>query len=125
MLAGPGTLRFILQPTIAALVGVLHGVRDARLGHRPYLAVVIASPGERAAKLREGLRAILLPLIVALAASVVFQYIVVSRVRLVYVVLYAAIFVAVPYFALRTLTDLLMSARRRGRPGAGPLQPAT
>jgi hypothetical protein len=121
MLSGPGHLRFLVQPAVAALLGVLHGLREARLP-RPAPAGVSAPPGGRAAKLEAWLNDIALPLSVALVASVAFQYLVLSRARLVWAVLFAAIFVAVPYFTLRLVTQLLVSARRRGRP-AGPLRP--
>jgi hypothetical protein len=96
MLAGPGAMRFIVQPAIAIALGVWHGLRDAGTKHRS-----------------AGLRAIAVPLVIALTASVVFQYLVRARVRLIIAFLYAALFVAAPYFASRALTRL---AARRSRP---------
>jgi hypothetical protein len=105
MLAGPGALRFVIQPTIAIVLGVWHG----------------ASSRERGG----GLRAIALPLSIALAASVVFQYLVQARVRPILALLYAAIFVALPYFAARVLASRVATARRRRRSPTGRLRPAT
>lgn len=34
---GPGRLRFILQPTIATILGMRDGAKDARAGNPPYL----------------------------------------------------------------------------------------
>jgi hypothetical protein len=36
-LSGPGRIRFLLQPTVAILLGSRDGVKDARMGLPPYL----------------------------------------------------------------------------------------
>jgi hypothetical protein len=111
MMAGPGSMRFILQPTVAVLLGVWHGIVDAGLGRPPYLAGLIDARGERGAWLRRGLRAITVPFALALVASVAFQYIEMERVRLVLALLYAAIFVAVPYSIARSLANRVARSR--------------
>jgi hypothetical protein len=116
MLGGPGKLRFALQPAIALLLGVLHGWRDHQQGTPPFLMRVIRARGQRLAGVGEGLRAIAVPLTVALVASVAFQYIIRAHVHLSYAVLYAFLFVAVPYLAARGLTNRAMrgeAAKRR------------
>jgi hypothetical protein len=111
MLAGPGSLRFILQPAVAVLLGIWHGTVDARIGKSAYLAGLIRARGERGAWLRRGLRATVVPLTLALVASVAFQYMVNARVRLLLALLYAAIFVAIPYFCARSLANRAARAR--------------
>ena len=108
MLAGPGHLRFFIQPAIAILLGVLDGRRHERLGGPRY-----------------GIKVIIVPLVVALTASVVFQRLVRTRIGLGYVVLYAAIFVAIPYFVAQSLTFWLARRwrRRRRPPGSGVRAP--
>ena len=113
MLGGPGTMRFALQPIAAAIVGWLLGMRDQRLGHPPVLMSIIHARGRRLHRLGEALRAIAIPLAVALLASVAFQYIIRSRVRLAYAVLYALLFVAAPYFVARGLANRLRGLRHR------------
>jgi hypothetical protein len=43
-LAGPGRFRFVLQPAIAAALGVRAGRSDARAGRRLYVRNIRASP---------------------------------------------------------------------------------
>jgi hypothetical protein len=105
MVGGPGTLRFFLQPMVAVLLGILHGLRDRRMGRPPYLIGIVHARGDRLQRIGEGLREILVPLCVALLAALVFQYIIRSRVYVVYGLLYATLFVAFPYFAARGLTN--------------------
>jgi hypothetical protein len=40
-LSGPGKLRFIVQPLLAAILGVRNGIIDARNGRPPYLYAVL------------------------------------------------------------------------------------
>jgi hypothetical protein len=114
MLAGPGTLRFFLQPALAILLGVMHGLRDARLGHPPFLRALLELPSERRSRLAQGLTAIALPLLIAFSASLIFQWVVRAHVRALVAALYAVLFVALPYAAARSLTN--RAARRRHRP---------
>jgi hypothetical protein len=115
MLAGPGTLRFVVQPIVSVLAGLLHGVRDQRLGHAPFLASVVHARSARLRRLGEGLRAIAVPLAIALTASVVFQQIIRARVRLVFALAYALLFVALPYFFARGMANRFLQIRH-GKP---------
>lgn len=52
---GPLHLRFLLQPTIAAIFGYRDGVKDALAGAPPYFwNVTQAAPDERKALIRHG-----------------------------------------------------------------------
>jgi hypothetical protein len=97
MLRGPGTLRFFVQPAIAILLGLLHGIRDRRGPPRPLL------------------RAIAVPLCVAFIASVVFQYVIRTHVHFAYAVLYALLFVAIPYLLARELARRTAGFRARSK----------
>jgi hypothetical protein len=111
MVGGPGTLRFFLQPAMAIALGILHGVRDRRMGRPPYLVGLIGAQGGRLHLLGEALREILVPLAVALIGAFTFQYIIRSHIYPLYALLYALFFVAVPYLATRGLAN--RAARRR------------
>jgi hypothetical protein len=47
----------MLQPAMSAALAIRDGVRDARQGTPPYLWSIIFDSGNRAAHIREGLRA--------------------------------------------------------------------
>jgi hypothetical protein len=115
MMEGPGAKRLIIQPTMAIVIGVWHGLRDARAQRPPFIAGLIAARGHRSEWLTGGLRAIAWPIALALTASVVFQYLVMSHVHLLYALGYAAIFVALPYFVARSLADRAASRSQRGQ----------
>lgn len=113
MVGGPGAFRFFIQPAVAIVLGILHGLRDHRQGRPPYLAgLIAAAPSSRMHRLGEGLRDIVIPLCVALVASYIFQYIVRSRIYLAYGFLFAAVFVALPYVVTRGLANRLAPSQR-------------
>ena len=109
MVGGPGTLRFIVQPAIAIVLGGIHGVRDRRRGRAPYLMGFLHARGARVAHLLEGLRAIVVPLCLAVLGAYVFQYVIRSHIYVLYGLLYALLFVALPYFVTRALANRIAS----------------
>jgi hypothetical protein len=111
MVGGPGTLRFFVQPAIAILLGILHGVRDHRHGRPPYLIALVRAGDSRGRKLLQGLREIVVPLCLAVLGAFVFEYVIRHRIYIFYGLLYAALFVAVPYFVTRALANRLASLR--------------
>jgi hypothetical protein len=111
MVGGPGTVRFFVQPAIAILLGILHGIRDHRAGLPPYLVALVRAGGGRVRHLLEGLRAIALPLGLAVLGAYAFEYMIRRRVYVFYGLLYAVLFVAIPYFVARALANRLASLR--------------
>ncbi len=61
LLTGPGNLRFVVQPLIAIVLAIRDGRNDAKAGTPPYLYELVFGSGRRAATLKGGLRAILMP----------------------------------------------------------------
>ena len=110
MVGGRGTLRFFIQPALAVALGVIHGIRDHRRGRAPYLIGLVHARGRRFANVGKGLREILVPLCVAVIFSDVFQYVNRGRISLGYGVLYAVLFVAIPYFIARALANRVAGA---------------
>jgi hypothetical protein len=110
MVGGSGTLRFFIQPAIAILLGVLHGLRDRRVGSEPSLPAIARRTGH----LRQGLRALELPLVVAVMASWLFQYLNRGHIHLLLGFIYALVFVLIPYIAARDLSN--RASRRRTIP---------
>jgi hypothetical protein len=113
MVGGPGYFRFFLQPIVAIVLGVRHGLRDWRTGQPVYLFGLIRVREARWQRIREGIRSVAWPLIVALVAACTFQYVIRSRIFIQYALLYAVVFVLLPYLAARGLGHRL--ARRVSR----------
>jgi len=127
MVGGPGYFRFFLQPVIAIVLGIRLGLRDWRFGHPVYLFGLIRIREARWRRIREGTRAVALPLVVALVAACAFQYVIRSRIFVGYALLYAILFVLVPYlaargFGYRLARRISRSSRRRMGVGGGELQ---
>ena len=47
MVGGRGTLRFFIQPALAVVLGIIHGLRDHRRGRAPYLIALVRARGRR------------------------------------------------------------------------------
>jgi hypothetical protein len=73
---GPMTFRFILQPLMAALFAFRDGVRDARLGRRPYLWALlrgVRGPEGRAGRLWEGVLSTSRILLLGIVMDIIYQ----------------------------------------------------
>jgi len=117
MLRGPGHLRFIIQPLIAIVLALRDGRLDAALGRPPYGVSLFTQPrAGRRASLRHGLRAIAVPLCLAVAASLLFQFLVMQRVRLGAGLAYAALFVALPYVLVRGVSNRVRARSKSEAP---------
>jgi hypothetical protein len=123
MVGGKGTLRFFIQPALAVVLGVIHGLRDHRRGRTPYLIGLVRARGHRVARLGKGLREILVPLSIAVIFSYVFQYVNRSQISLAYGLVYAVLFVALPYFVTRALTNRAAGASGAHTPGSAATRP--
>lgn len=116
MLSGPGRLRFIIQPIVAIVLGMRDGRLDAAAGRPPYFWSVLFQRPTRRASLMEGLRAMMLPLIVAIIIDLVLQYFIFRSVRLWHAVVVGAVLIALPYIAARAFTNRLVTRRHRRNP---------
>ena len=102
---GRGRLRFILQPTIAILLGVRGGLRDARAGHPPYLFGLIFAGGRRRELLRSGLAAIRNLLAAGIILDLVFQLVLYRSVHPGAAVVIGPILICAPYALSRALSN--------------------
>src|SRR5262245_54823659 len=75
---GPMALRFILQPTMATLLAVRAGLRDAKSGHSPYLWSFFQADDahDRHALARSGWGDIRKVFFIAIALDVIYELIV-------------------------------------------------
>jgi hypothetical protein len=73
---GPMTFRFILQPAMAVAMALRDGVKDARLGRRPYLWALlrgVRGPEGRIGRLWEGIIATARIIILGVVMDVIYQ----------------------------------------------------
>lgn len=96
MLGGPGAFRVLVQPAIALLLGILDGRADSHAGRAPAL-----SQAPRAG--RSVPERIVVPLLLAMGLSLLFQFVILGKARLWAALAFAMLFVALPYVLARGL----------------------
>jgi hypothetical protein len=101
---GPGRLRFILQPTIAVVLGVRGGLADARAGNPPYLFGLLFAGGRRRELLRSGAAAIRNLLAAGIVLDLVFQLVLYRSVHPGAALVVGPILICAPYAISRALT---------------------
>jgi hypothetical protein len=101
---GPMTFRFILQPAMAAAMALRDGVRDARLGRRPYLWALlrgVRDPEGRAGRLWEGIISTARIIILGVVMDVVYQWLEFRTFYPAQAAVIAVLLAFVPYLLLR------------------------
>jgi hypothetical protein len=101
---GPMTFRFILQPAMAAVVAWRDGVRDARIGRRPYLWALlrgVRGPEGRSGRLWEGIVSTARIIILGVAMDAVYQWLVLKTFYPGQAAVIAILLAFVPYLLLR------------------------
>ena len=98
---GPMTFRFVLQPTMAAIVALRDGVTDARLGRTPYLAAIVRGVEGRSARLWEGVVSTARILILGVVMDVAYQLIFFDVFYPAELAIIAVLLAFVPYALLR------------------------
>lgn len=99
--SGPFAFRFYLQPTMAIVAAVKHGLRDARTGRAPYTWTVLTRAEKRGARLREGLRATSRIIALGLVMDAAYQIIVLRTFYPGEAVVVALLLAFVPYLLTR------------------------
>ena len=98
---GPMTFRIILQPTMAALLAFLAGLKDAREGRPPYFWTILTDPHQRVDLMREGWKAIARVFFLAIIMDAIYQLILLRWVYPLELILVAILLAVVPYLFLR------------------------
>src|SRR5574342_453053 len=74
-LGGLMKLRFILQPTMAAIFAIRAGLKDAREGKAPSFWAIISNPAHRSDLLRQGWEAVSKVFVMAVIMDAIYQYV--------------------------------------------------
>jgi hypothetical protein len=121
---GPLSLRFILQPTMAALLAIGDGIKDARTNRSPYFWTVLHDSEKRVARLEEGLAATARILVLGLAMDMIYQVWVFGRVYPTEAAVVAIGFAFLPYALIRGPVERIAKwwQDRRAHPGETQLQ---
>jgi hypothetical protein len=117
-ITGPMMFRLILQPTMATLMAIRDGVRDARQGRPPYFWALTHDAEHRREWLQKGWKSIAKIFILAFVLDVVYQWI---QLRWFYpgeALVVAVLLAIVPYLLVRGPVNML--ARSWRRPAQAP-----
>jgi hypothetical protein len=112
-LHGPGRMRFILQPTVAIILGARDGVKDARGGKPPFLSGLIFQSGDRRELMRSALKSVRDLIAVAILLDVAAQLLIFRMVHPGAALLLGPVLIALPYASSRALTNRVARWRSR------------
>ena len=111
-LHGPGRLRFILQPTVAILLGIRDGRKDARAGNVPFLWGLIFHKELRPQMLKHMITSLRNVVAIAILLDLISQYLIFRMVRPGAALVLGPVLIAAPYSCARALSNRIV--RRRG-----------
>jgi len=112
-LTGPGRLRFILQPTVAIILGLRGGLADARAGRPPYLMGLLFHPLHRREYVRTGLSTVRDLVAFGIILDVVAQFLIFQQVHPGAALVVGPVLIATPYGLARGMANRV--ARMIGR----------
>jgi hypothetical protein len=114
-LFGPGRFRFVLQPTVAIVLGILAGRADARAGRVPYLYGLLLGGEDRAHLVRSALGHVANLLLMGILVDSVCQWLILGASYPGAALVVGPILIAAPYSVARALANRLTRAREGRR----------
>jgi hypothetical protein len=121
-LTGPGRLRFILQPTVATILGIRGGRADARAGRPPYLHGLLLHAEHRREYLRSALTAIRDIVAIGIILDAVAQLLIFRQVHPGAALVVGPVLIATPYGIARGLSNRWARRRAGGTGGSPPAE---
>jgi hypothetical protein len=119
-LTGPGRLRFILQPTVAIILGILGGRADARTGRPPYLYGLLFHAAHRREYLRTGFAAIRDIVAIGIILDAVAQFLIFRQIHPGAALVIGPVLIATPYALARALSNRWARRQAAGTAGSPP-----
>lgn len=104
-LSGPGKLRFILQPTIAIILGARDGTKDASAGMPSILWGLVFHREHRKELLHSTITSIRNLLAIAILLDLISQFLIFGDIRPGAALVVGPVLIAVPYALSRTLAN--------------------
>jgi hypothetical protein len=100
-LTGPMNFRFIIQPTVAMILAIRAGLRDAHQNRPAFLWAVLWNPAHRAKLLREGWKDVGKVFLLAAILDGIYQLIVHRGVYILELLITALVLAVIPYVLFR------------------------
>ena len=102
---GPGRFRFILQPSLAILIGLRGGIADARAGRLPYLYGLLTGGRDRKELVRSGWVAIRDLVAMGIVLDAVAQLLIYRQVHPGAALVIGPVLICTPYAVMRALSN--------------------
>jgi hypothetical protein len=99
--SGPLNIRFLIQPTVAALMAVRSGIEDARLGRPAFLWTTLTDPDQRRQSVQSGWKDVRNVLAIAVVLDAIYQFAVQQFIYPLELVFTSVLLAVVPYCVLR------------------------
>jgi hypothetical protein len=112
--SGRGSLRFIVQPITATLLGIRAGRRDASSEAPPYFALLLTGGENRRAALAEGAKHLSKVFIVAVVFDAIIQFAAYGSIRPGWAITVGILLAGIPYILARGLTNRVIRLRGKG-----------
>jgi hypothetical protein len=108
---GPINFRLIIQPTVATIIAIRAGVKDAREGQPPFLWAALSNPGYRPELLRQGWKDVGKVFILAVVLDSIYQLIVHRGVYVLELLITATVLAIIPYVLVRGPVNRIARSR--------------
>jgi hypothetical protein len=115
-LSGPGRLRFIIQPTVAIILGARGGMKDASAGLPPFLWALLFHREHRRELLRSTLTSIRNLVAIAILLDLISQYLIFEEIHPGAALVVGPVLIAVPYALSRALANRAWRWKHQRRP---------
>jgi hypothetical protein len=102
---GPGRFRLILQPVVAAFLGIRSGLADSRGGRPPYISGVLFHRWARRECLKSGFRSMVNLMLMSVLFDSLFQWMIYGSSHPGAALVFGPVLVGVPYVLARDLTN--------------------
>jgi hypothetical protein len=106
-LTGPGRFRFVVQPLVAVVLGVLGGLADVRAGRPPYLYALILHRDQRRELVKSGFETVLNLLLMGILLDAIFQWVILGTSHPGAALVVGPVLIVGPYVVARALSNRL------------------
>jgi len=111
-LTGPGKLRFLIQPTVAVILGIRQGIKDAHANRLPFLRVLAIHASHRHHAMQTAVMDVRDLVAIAILLDIIFQWFLFHQIHPGAALILGPVLIAIPYSLARELANRVVRARR-------------
>jgi hypothetical protein len=115
-LSGPGRLRFIIQPTVAIILGARGGMKDASAGLPPFLWALVFHEEHRRELLRSTITSVRNLVALAILFDLISQFLIFKEIRPGAALVVGPVLIGTPYALSRALANRIWRRKHHRTP---------